>query len=412
MASMAHPRWYHSVALLLPDGRLFSAGGDDFATAEIYSPPYLFKGPRPSVDTAPNFVGYGQHFDVGMSGSSDVSQVNLVRMGGVTHAFNFDQRLLKADFTATADGLSLTAPSDPNQAPPGYYMMFVVNSNGVPSVAKMVQIGSEMTLAPDGKLTVNGGGINDAISFTESGGTITGMINGIKRDFAASAISSIDVLAGAGDDTLIYNLPSSKPIVMHGDGKDTIKVLGGTYVFNTDAAAEGASVTLNVSGSVTFNAPQHLKSLTLTAGHAAVTPGGSNEIEIETVKVTGNGQIDLADNDMIATGMADSDVQALLESDYIFSSRALGQEGTTVLGLGETDEGVYVKYTWFGDANLDGAVNIDDFTKFLEGWNNTRTIEPRWITGDFDGNGFMNFDDFNKFLIGYNRFNQLKGLIL
>ena len=143
MAPMPTPRIYHSTALLLPDGRVLSAGGGrygpDYPSAEFYSPPYLFKGPRPTISSAPSTLGYGADFFVGTS-ATNISAVNLVRLGAVTHAFNQNQRFLKLTFQPTSGGFTVQAPSGATLAPPGHYMLFILDANGVPSVASIVKI--------------------------------------------------------------------------------------------------------------------------------------------------------------------------------------------------------------------------------------------------------------------------------
>ena len=149
MASMTLFRGYHSTAVLLPDGRVLSAGGQPGpgasvgnASAEIYSPPYLFHGARPTITSAPTSVGYGQSFFVGTPDATSISKVTLIALSSVTHDFNMGQRIVRPSFSQATGGVNVTAPSDPNKAPPGYYMLFILKSNGVPSVAKIVQINS------------------------------------------------------------------------------------------------------------------------------------------------------------------------------------------------------------------------------------------------------------------------------
>jgi hypothetical protein len=143
MASLTKIRTYHSIALLLPDARVLSAGGDFGGTsAEIYSPPYLFHGSRPTITSAPTSVAYGEPFFVGTPDAGSISKVTLIGLSSVTHGFNMGQRISRPVFSQAPGGLDVTAPSNPNTTPPGYYMLFILNSDGVPSVAKIVQIGA------------------------------------------------------------------------------------------------------------------------------------------------------------------------------------------------------------------------------------------------------------------------------
>jgi hypothetical protein len=150
LASNTRYRGYHSTAVLLPDGRVISAGGDKscanqgippctMPSAEIYSPPYLFQGPQPTITSVPTSVTYGQLFFVQTPDALNITQVTWIRLSTVTHTFNENQRINFLSFSQAGDGLNVTAPANSNVAPPGHYMLFVLN-NGVPSIAQIVQI--------------------------------------------------------------------------------------------------------------------------------------------------------------------------------------------------------------------------------------------------------------------------------
>jgi len=145
MAAQRAPRMYHSTAVLLPDARVLSAGSDaptsEFqTTAEVYSPPYLFSGARPIITSAPPTVSYGASFAVLTPNANRIRRVAVIKLGATTHAVNFDQRYVALSFGVGSGKLLVNAPAGPNLAPPGWYMLFVVDSSGVPSVARMVQV--------------------------------------------------------------------------------------------------------------------------------------------------------------------------------------------------------------------------------------------------------------------------------
>lgn len=144
LARMQIPRLYHSTALLLPDGRVLSAGSGndgpaiDQTRGQIFSPPYLFKGPRPTIAAVPGILQYGSTFDVVTPDAAAINSVALIRPGAVTHAFDEDQRYVPLTFSRDSGRLIVEAPLNGNYAPPGHYMLFVV-VNGVPSVASWVR---------------------------------------------------------------------------------------------------------------------------------------------------------------------------------------------------------------------------------------------------------------------------------
>jgi galactose oxidase-like protein/glyoxal oxidase-like protein len=145
-------RAYHSTAVLLPDGRVVSAGDDydgaggpgtglDNDTLEIYSPPYLYKGARPTVTSAPASVRWNTRFGVA-SPDADVTRAVLMAPAATTHATDMNQRMLNLPIAKRADGLGydVTSPAGPTAAPPGVYMLFLLNARGVPSIARWVRL--------------------------------------------------------------------------------------------------------------------------------------------------------------------------------------------------------------------------------------------------------------------------------
>jgi hypothetical protein len=148
MASEQVPRLYHSTALLLPSGQVMVAGGGRnffnniaYPNIEIYSPAYLFKGSRPTITQAPaTNLGYNQNFFIGTPDAVNIASVALIRNGSVTHAFNTDQSYIPLTFTQANGGLMVQSPANNDVAVPGYYMLFIVNKQGVPSIAPMVRL--------------------------------------------------------------------------------------------------------------------------------------------------------------------------------------------------------------------------------------------------------------------------------
>lgn len=144
VAPLSVKRMYHSTAVLLPDGRVLASGGRNGSgenyDAEIYSPPYLFKGARPSISSAPAAINSGTTITIESPESANISQVNLLTPASQTHTHDMSQRFIPLSFTKTANGLRVQIPDDTAVLPNGYYMLFIVNSAGIPSVSKMIKI--------------------------------------------------------------------------------------------------------------------------------------------------------------------------------------------------------------------------------------------------------------------------------
>jgi hypothetical protein len=128
--------------VLLPDGRVLVGGGrgsGDY-TSQTFSPPYLFKGTRPESTTLPAATGWNAPIDIGTPTPTAIARVTLLGLGAMTHAFDQNARFLELQFTQTATGVRALAPADPNLAPPGYYLVFLLDGNGVPSVGRIIRL--------------------------------------------------------------------------------------------------------------------------------------------------------------------------------------------------------------------------------------------------------------------------------
>jgi galactose oxidase len=150
LASNAVNRGYHATSILLPDGRVLHAGsGDaldengnpypDEKNGELFSPPHLFNGPRPTITSAPAERYYGGTATIKTPAPAEITKVSLIALGSATHAFDSNQRFLWLTFTRTSTALSVKMPTK-NIAPPGYYMLFILNGNDVPSVGRIIRL--------------------------------------------------------------------------------------------------------------------------------------------------------------------------------------------------------------------------------------------------------------------------------
>ena len=140
--NMKYPRGYHSAAILLPDGSVIM-GGDpsgDSTPNERYRPPYFFK-PRPTITSSPATVAHGAALSVQTPSPAAIAEVVLMSAGAVTHGFNHNQRYVGCTITGrTANAVNATAPPDGTVAPPGYYLLFLLDQDRVPSMANWIRL--------------------------------------------------------------------------------------------------------------------------------------------------------------------------------------------------------------------------------------------------------------------------------
>ena len=219
-AVAAVPRVYHSVALLLPDGRVWTAGSDygngsHEMRMEMYSPPYLFRGARPVITAAPDVVAIAANFDVETPQAASIATAALVRCGTATHAQVIDQRWVDLAIAQVQQGrLTLTAPPNSRVAPPGYYMLFLLDGSGVPSVARILRLQSSArpTISrlyprsgpPSGgaAVTILGTNFQPGASVTFGGAAATGVVVVSESEITATSPA---LPAGTLNDVVVRN---------------------------------------------------------------------------------------------------------------------------------------------------------------------------------------------------------------
>ena len=272
-----YPRLYHSGSLLLPDATVMLVGGNPARGSyehhiEIYSPAYLFNadGTPASRPTATGVssdpIVYGNSFQVQTPDAADIASVVLVRPGAQTHAFDMDQRLVELSYTAGSGVLIVTAPPDGNIAPPGYYMLFVLNSAGVPSEATFVRLAAGAAnqpptatiTSPPSNVAVNPGG---SVFFAGSGSDPDGSINAYSWSFPGGAPASS---SSATPGNVVYSIPGTSAASL-------------TVTDNTGAPSTAATRTVTVSDFA----------LSVTPPSSSVSPGGITTYAATVAPITG-----------------------------------------------------------------------------------------------------------------------------
>jgi PKD repeat protein len=266
LASNSVNRAYHATSILLPDGRVLHTGSGDGAgapsenNAELFSPPYLFKGARPTITNSPSSVSYGTTFTVTTPDAADISKVSLIHLGSTTHAFDMGQRFQSLSFQPGTGALTITGPTEATVTPPGPYMLFLLNSNGVPSVAKILSVGTSPppppppNTAPTAAFTQTCTGLTCA--FTDASTDTDGTVTAWSWNF------------GDGSSGLSRN-PSHTYST------------GGTYTVglvatDDDGATATTSTTITVTASVANKAPTAAFSQTCTGLSCNFTDGSTD----------------------------------------------------------------------------------------------------------------------------------------
>ena len=266
-APISAARNYHSTAVLMPDGTVLSAGGGHYnglnnaaeENYQIYSPSYLFNGPRPAITSAPSSATYGSAISVATPDASSITAVNLVSLGTDTHQIDMNQHFVPLNFTAGSGGLTVTMPSSSATAPPGHYMLFILNKSGTPSMASMIGLNQSTTPVAPGA----------PVGVTATAGNGSAKVSWTAPSDGNSTITSYTVTPSAGGTTLTPTVISGNPAAT--SATVTGLTNGTSYTFTVTATnAVGTGPASAPSNAVTPAAP------TLPGAPAGVTATAGN----------------------------------------------------------------------------------------------------------------------------------------
>jgi len=348
-----YARLYHSVSLLLPDGTVWVAGGNPArgtyeSHMEIYSPAYLFNADgslatRPTITSlSSSTIGYGGAFQVQTPDAANISSVVLMRNGAVTHAFDMDQRYVGLSFTAGAGVLNVTGPPNGNIAPPGYYMLFILNSSGVPSIASMVQVSAAANdIPPTGTITNPASNVTitagQFVSYSGTGSDPDGTVTANSWSFPGGSPSS-SALANPGN--VIYSTPGTYvttfTVTDNAGATDpnpptrTITVqpdfsLSASPASRTVVQGGGTTYTATVSGGTGFSGTVSLSVSGLPAGASAsfspasISNSGSSSLSVSTSSTTPPGSYPLTITGTSGSLVHTASVTLVVSADFSLS---------------------------------------------------------------------------------------------
>jgi hypothetical protein len=305
-ASATKPRLYHSNALLLSDATVLTAGGGapgpvTNLNAEIYYPPYLYNADgtpatRPTI-VATDMPSYdpGATLNATVGPTDEIARLTLLRSGSATHSNNADQRFIELPFTQTGQTVTTTLPSDTTVLIPGYYLLFAINTAGVPSVAAIFPVtanapaGASFTLAPAtaafGIAAVGAASAAQPVTLSNSGGTlpqptITFTGPGASQ-FSQTNTCGNSIAAGASCSINVLYTPTTA---------------GYTFAtLNVTASGVTHTAAVNGTGSEPFSVtPATLSLGTVTAGASSapqaitVTNAGSSALPVSSITLSGS----------------------------------------------------------------------------------------------------------------------------
>jgi hypothetical protein len=359
------PRLYHSISLLLPDATVVLMGGNPQRgtyerRSEIYSPAYLFDangGPaaRPTITgVTPDTVGYGASFEVQTADAANIASAVLVRPGTPTHAFDMEQRLVGLAFTAGTGVLTVTAPPNGNIAPPGYYMLFLLNNAGVPSVAKFIRVvpsapnqapvatitspSSNVTVIPGGTVSFAGTGTDSdgsiaAYNWTFPGGVPNASSAATPGNVSYSTPGTYAATFTVTDNKGLPSQPATRTITV---ANFTLTATPSSQVVFPGASARyTATVTpgSGFTGTVEFAVTGLPSGATGTFTPPAVSGSGSTSLVVSTTTATPNGTYPLVVRGTSGSLIRTANVTLIVNGDFTISatptSRTITRESST-----------------------------------------------------------------------------------
>ncbi len=355
----------------------------------------------------------------------DLADLSLTRNGG--------SNLLTASQTITGSGSSyslnnlgaLTTPSGL------YHLALTAGGSGITDIAGNSLAANASVDFAVADITGNSASNNTIRLTNAAGGKIAIFVNNVTQtpDFQWTIASGQPLIinGGSANDTLIIQGTLPAPIIFNGSsGADSLDVQSGAFSFNSDASAGTANLSISVEsgGSVVFNSTQHIAALTLNGGNASFS--GAGKVLVTTaLSITNGSQLDLAGNSVIINYAGASPlpaIQGYLASGFnagnwngpgISSLLAtLDSQHRTAIGYAENSQlglsafagqsvgthSLLLKYTYYGDSNLDGKVDVgNDFSLFIDGISQHGST---WLQGDYTFDNKVDLgNDFDLFLV-------------
>uniref|UniRef100_UPI0011EFEAAB galactose-binding domain-containing protein n=1 Tax=Pareuzebyella sediminis TaxID=2607998 RepID=UPI0011EFEAAB len=364
VAGMQIPRTYHSVSILMTDGRVFVGGGGlcqscaNHMDAEIYSPPYLFDGSgnlaqRPTI-SAPDIVDYNSSILV--NGSPNIQEFSLIRMSSATHSTNNEQRRIPVTFSGNGT-YALNIP-DRNLLPPGYYMLFGVDDNGVPSIAETMMVGAPTVLVSG--VSVSHGSLDMSSGQTQQLTATVTPANAEDQTIIWS--SNDDTVATVDDNGLVTAVASGTAIIMASSGD-------GSQSARTNIIVDGGCTLSNVAiGGIAIQSSTYGNGVASLAvdGNTTGTSPWSADLQHTTNEVSPWWQIDLGSAyliDELHIFNRTDKLQSRLANFYVFVSNSPISSQASFEDL-KNDSNVF-KYHFPNTAGLEETLTLGTNGRFI-----------------------------------------------